>query len=46
MNIEETMKNDTCVVRVTGRLDATTAPELDQAVKQIIDQGKTKWPLT
>ncbi len=42
MNIEETMKNDTCVVRVTGRLDATTAPELDQAVKQIIDQGKNK----
>jgi anti-anti-sigma factor len=42
MNIEETMQNDTCVVRVTGRLDATTAPELDQAVMQIIDQGKHK----
>jgi anti-anti-sigma factor len=42
MNIEETMQNDTCVVRVTGRLDATTAPELDQAVIQIIDQGKHK----
>ena len=42
MNIVEIMKNDTCVVRVSGRLDATTAPELDQAVMQIIDQGKRK----
>lgn len=42
MNIEETMQNDTCVVRVTGRLDAVTAPELDQAVMRIIDQGKHK----
>ncbi len=42
MQIEETMQNNTCVVCVTGRLDATTAPELDQAVTQIIDQGKHK----
>lgn len=42
MNIEETMQNDTCVVRVSGRLDAVTAPELDKAVMQIIDQGKHK----
>jgi anti-anti-sigma factor len=42
MQIEETMQNNTCVVRVTGRLDATTAPELDQAVTQIIGQGKHK----
>jgi anti-sigma B factor antagonist len=36
MNIEETMQNGTCVVRVTGRLDAVTAPELDKAVMRII----------
>lgn len=42
MKIEETMQNNTCVVRVTGRLDATTAPELDQAVAQIIGQGNHK----
>jgi anti-anti-sigma factor len=42
MKIEEVMQNNICVVRVTGRLDATTAPELDQAVVQIIEQGKHK----
>lgn len=42
MQIQETMQNNTCVVRVTGRLDATTAPELDQAVTQMIGQEKHK----
>jgi anti-anti-sigma factor len=42
MKIEKNMQNNLCVVRVTGRLDATTAPELDQEALGIIEQGNHK----
>lgn len=42
MEIETTMQENTCVVHITGRLDAVTSPKLDQEATQIIEQGNHK----
>lgn len=42
MDVENFMQEDTCVVKINGRLDATTAPELDQYMGDVIEKGNQK----
>lgn len=42
MDVEKVMQGETCVVNIKGRLDATTAPELDKYMGDVIDQGSLK----
>lgn len=37
MNITKTLNDDTMVLKVEGRLDTTTAPELEEVIKANID---------
>jgi anti-anti-sigma factor len=39
MEIENRVEEGRCVVGLKGRLDAVTAPELEQSLGEIIDQG-------
>ncbi|MCG8614867.1 MAG: STAS domain-containing protein [Desulfobacterales bacterium] len=42
MDIANEMMAGHCVVRITGRLDAVTAPELEGALGALIDDGQTR----
>jgi anti-anti-sigma factor len=39
MEIEIEIKDKRCVVGLTGRLDAVTAPELEEKLSRVIDEG-------
>ncbi|MBA3009405.1 MAG: STAS domain-containing protein [Proteobacteria bacterium] len=39
MEIEKRVQEGRCVVGLTGRLDAVTAPELEQRLSEIIEDG-------
>ena len=39
MEIEKLVKEGRCVVGLKGRLDAVTAPELEQSLGEIIEEG-------
>ena len=41
MDITILKENGATIVRIVGRLDTVTSPELDQAVKPLIDLGAT-----
>ena len=41
MDITNLKENGATIVRIVGRLDTVTSPELDQAVKPLIDMGAT-----
>ena len=42
MNIETEMMGPLCAVKLFGRLDAVTAPELEAAMNSLIEDGQTR----
>ncbi len=40
LNIEKTLENGTAVFALEGRLDTSTAPELEQALREVLDGVK------
>lgn len=40
MNITEKTENDTIIVSLSGRLDASSAPEAEQHLNKVIDNSK------
>jgi anti-anti-sigma factor len=45
MEIEQRIEKGRCVVELKGRLDAVTAPELEQRLGEIIDAGNLNMDL-
>lgn len=42
MDITTTARNDVTIISVAGSMDATTAPEFDEAWKKVLADGVTK----
>jgi anti-anti-sigma factor len=42
MNVIEETKNDIVILRLEGRLDATTSPQIEAKISQITESGKNK----
>ena len=40
LNIKKTLENEKAVFELEGRLDTSTAPELEQALREVIDSVK------
>jgi anti-sigma B factor antagonist len=40
MTIEKIIENETATIKISGRLDTATAPELEQAVDELSDNVK------
>ena len=42
VNVKEEEKDEILVLRIAGRLDAISSPEMEKKVAGLIDGGKTK----
>ncbi len=40
LNIKKTLENEKAVFELEGRLDTSTAPELEQALREVLDSVK------
>ena len=45
VQVVEEQKNDVCIVRVSGRLDAISSPDVEKKILEMIDGGKQKMAL-
>jgi len=42
VKVVEEQKGDVCIVRIAGRLDAISSPDVERKVLEMIDSGKQK----